>query len=136
VGGDTDTEEPGTCESDEDCTFLTPKACCPADPDPCGGEPTVGTQSEQDENIAWIATECDPEEPCEEPEPPACEACYVVESYTPVCDTEAKKCVLVGAPACDAICAAIADPEAGTCPLVSAPELVSPDQADDCGCAP
>lgn len=133
-GADADTEEPGACETDEDCTFLTAKACCPEPQGPCGDEPEVGNLSDQDEIIAWIAQTCDPTLPCDPIDPPDCEACYVVETLAPVCDAETKKCALARALDCASLCAAKGDPDAGTCPAISDPTLFTPDNLDDCGC--
>lgn len=133
-GEDADTEEPGTCETDEDCTFLTAKACCPEAMGPCGGEPDVGNMNDQAEVIAWIAQTCDPADECDPVDPPECDACYVVETLAPLCDPGEKKCVVVRALDCPALCAAKADPDAGECPAISDPTLFTADNLDDCGC--
>lgn len=131
-----DTEEPGSCETDDECQFLTDKSCCPVEQDPCGGEPAVGNQSDQDEIIGWIAQTCDPVDTCDPIDPPLCDLCYPLEALTPVCDQEEKKCTTAKSLDCDALCAAMADPSVGSCPIVSDPTLMTPDNADDCGCPP
>lgn len=145
VGGDTsdtaedireeaDTEEPGACETDDECQLLTDKSCCPAEQDPCGGEPEVGSQSDQDQIIGWIAQNCDPSDPCDPVDPPACDDCHVLETLTPVCDPETKKCAVAKSLDCEALCAAWASPPVGACPKLSDPSLLTSDNADDCGC--
>lgn len=132
-----DVEDPGLCEVDEDCILLTPKSCCPAEPDPCGGAPEAGTEQEQGEILGWIAQNCDPNETCEEFPAPACDACFLVVTYKAICDFEAKKCAVLEVPNCNTLCEAFAQPAEQKCPLVSHPDLVTADSVDDCGgCGP
>lgn len=132
-----DVEDPGLCEVDEDCILLTPKSCCPVEPNPCGATPEGGTEQEQGEILAWIAQSCDPSEECTEYPAPECETCHMVVTYKPICDFETKKCAVLEVPDCNALCEAFAQPTGQTCPLVSNPELVTAEGVDDCGgCAP
>jgi len=130
---DEEVEEPGECETDDDCLFLTAQVCCPAlAASPCAIAPEVGTLEDEVAAVAWIQSNCAAVESCPDIVAPACSDCLDLYSYAPICDKSIGECALESEPDCDAICEAISI--TSDCPSISDPEALTEDLVNQCGC--
>ena len=130
---DEEVEEPGECETDADCLFLTAQVCCPsATPSPCLTPPEVGTLEDEVAAVAWIQSNCAEVQSCPEPVAPACGSCLNLFDYAPVCDKTLGECVLESEVNCESVCEAIT--VVSECPFISDPDSLDETLVTECGC--